>query len=190
MKSSVKIGLLFSLILILIRMIFFLAKIEISEKPIMLLSMLFITSSASIALYISKRKQKNQNNLIDDLKTAMAPAMIFAVIASFFSYFYYNNINKDYISDKLKLEEIRWSDSTNIQGIKSKNKMAYDNLSDEEIKSQQMNTAKTLLSPSFNMSISLLIMSIWSILNGLVLALIFRRVIFKNYFDSPSPKDS
>ena len=68
--------------------------------------------------------------------------------------------------------------------------MAYDNLSDEEIKSQQMNTAKTLLSPSFNMSISLLIMSIWSILNGLVLALIFRRVIFKNYFDSPFPKDS
>ena len=82
--------------------------------------MLFITSSASIALYISKRKQKNQNNLIDDLKTAMAPAMIFAVIASFFFYLYYNNINKDYISDKLKLEEIRWSDSTNIQGIKSR----------------------------------------------------------------------
>ena len=61
--------------------------------------------------------------------------------------------------------------------------MAYDNLSDEEIKSQQMNTAKTLLSPSFNMSISLLIMSVWAILNGLVLSLIFRRVIFKNYFE-------
>jgi len=33
-------------------------------------------------------------------------------------------------------------------------------------------------------------MSIWAILNGLVLGLIFRRVIFKDYFESVSPKES
>ncbi len=190
MKPSIKIGVLFASILIAIRMVLFFTKTEISEKPVMLLSMFFITSSSTIALYLFKRKQKQQNNLMDDLKIAMAPAMIFAVLASIFSFLYYNNIDTHYISNKLKQEEVRWSDSTNIQQIKSKNPMAYDNLSDEEIKSQQMNTAKTLLSPSFNMSISLLIMSVWAILNGLVLSLIFRRVIFKNYFERISPKES
>ena len=68
--------------------------------------------------------------------------------------------------------------------------MAYDNQSNEEIKSQQLNTAKTLLSPSFNMSISLLIMSIWSMINGLFVALIFRRVIFRHHTESLLPKES
>ena len=120
----------------------------------------------------------------------MAPAMIFTVLVSGFSYVYYNNINTEYIANKLKEEELRWDNPDNIKELKLKNPIAYDNLSNEEIKSQQLNTAKTLLSPSFNMSISLLIMSIWSILNGLVLGLIFRRVIFKDYFESVSPKDS
>ena len=134
MKPSIKIGVLFASILIAIRMVLFFTKTEISEKPVMLLSMFFITSSSTIALYLFKRKQKQQNNLMDDLKIAMAPAMIFAVLASIFSFLYYNNIDTHYISNKLKQEEVRWSDSTNIQQIKSKNPMAYDNLSDEEIK--------------------------------------------------------
>jgi len=190
MRSSIKIGLFFAFILITIRLVFYFLTIEISEKPIMLLSMFFITASSSIGLYISKRAQRQYNTLIDDLKTAMAPAMIFTVLASGFSYVYYNNINTEYIANKLKEEEIRWDNSDNIKAIKLKNPIAYDNLSNDEIKSQQLNTAKTLLSPSFNMFISLLIMSIWAILNGLVLGLIFRKVIFKDYFESVSPKES
>ncbi len=190
MRTSIKIGLIFSSMLITIRLIFYFLKIEISEKPIMLLSMFFITASSSIGLYLSKRIQTQYNTLIDDLKTAMAPAMIFTVLACGFSYIYYNNIDTAYIANKLKEEEARWDDPNNIKELKLKNPVAYDNLSNDEIKSQQLNTAKTLLSPSFNMSISLLIMSIWSILNGLVLGLIFRRVIFKDYFESVSPKES
>ena len=190
MRSAIKIGLSFASILITVRLVFYFLEIEISEKPVMLLSMFFITSSSSIGLYLSKRLQRQYNTLIDDLKTAMAPAMIFTVLVSGFSYVYYNNINTEYIANKLKEEELRWDNPDNIKELKLKNPIAYDNLSNEEIKSQQLNTAKTLLSPSFNMSISLLIMSIWSILNGLVLGLIFRRVIFKDYFESVTPKDS
>lgn len=164
---------------------------DLSEKPIMLLSMSFITAASSLALYITKRKQREQNNLLDDLKIAMAPAMIFTVLASAFSFIYYNNIDKEYIANKLQEEELRWDNTDNIKELKLKNEMAYDNLSNEEIKSQQMNAAKTLLSPSFNMSISLLIMSVWTIMNGLVLSLIFRIIIFKHHFEtSSSPNES
>ena len=190
MRSAIKIGLSFASILITVRLVFYFLEIEIIEKPVMLLSMFFITSSSSIGLYLSKRLQRQYNTLIDDLKTAMAPAMIFTVLVSGFSYVYYNNINTEYIANKLNEEELRWDNTDNIKELKLKNQIAYDNLSNDEIKSQQLNTAKTLLSPSFNMSISLFIMSIWSILNGLVLGLIFRRVIFKDYFESVSPKDS
>ena len=101
MRSAIKIGLSFASILITVRLVFYFLEIEISEKPVMLLSMFFITSSSSIGLYLSKRLQRQYNTLIDDLKTAMAPAMIFTVLVSGFSYVYYNNINTEYIANKL-----------------------------------------------------------------------------------------
>ena len=120
MKAVIKIGLVFASILIAFRLIIFFTKTEISEKPIMLLSMFFITASSSIALYLSKRYQSEENTLMDDLKIAMAPAMIFTVLVSAFSYLYYNNIDTDYISNKLKNEEVRWDNPDNIKEIKLK----------------------------------------------------------------------
>lgn len=190
MKLSFKIGLGLSLTLILFRIIVFLTDTEMSEKPVMLLSMLFITAGCSASIYLFKRKQKHQNSLMDDLKTGMIPSMIFTVLVGVFSYFYYNNIDTGYIAKKIQEEEVRWSNEANIKQLKQNNPMAYDNKSNEEIKSQQLNTAKTLLSPSFNMSISLLIMSIWSMINGLFVALIFRRVIFRHHSESLLPKES
>ena len=190
MKFSLKLGIGLGLALILFRIIVFLTDIEMSEKPIMLLSMLFITAGCSISIYLFKRKQKHQNTLMDDLKIGLVPSMIFTVLVGVFSYFYYNNIDTEYIAKKIQQEEIRWSNEENIKELKQKNPMAYDNQSNEEIKSQQLNTAKTLLSPSFNMSISLLIMSIWSMINGLFVALIFRRVIFRHHAESLLPKES
>ena len=190
MKPALKIGFIFTGILIAIRLIIYFTKADLNEKPVMLLSMFLITCSASVALYLAKRSQKQQNTLMDDLKVSMAPSMIFTVLVSAFSFLYYNNIHTDYIGDKLKNEEVRWTNSENIKKLKLNNPIAYDNLSDEEIKSQQMNTAKTLLSPSFNMSISLLLMSVWTIMNGIVLSLIFRGVIFRHHFESVPPKES
>jgi hypothetical protein len=190
MKFSFKLGVALALGLILFRIIVFLTDTEMSEKPIMLMSMLLITAGCSTSIYLFKRKQKHQNALIDDLKIGLVPSMIFTVLVGGFSYFYYNNIDTGYIAKKIQEEEVRWSNKENIQELKQKNPMAYDNQSNEEIKSQQVNTAKTLLSPSFNMSISLLIMSIWSMINGLFVALIFRRVIFRDHSEMLPPKES
>jgi len=154
------------------------------------MNMLFVTLAISIALYIKKRKQKEYSNLLDDIKTAMIPGVIYTIVVSVFIYFYYQHIYPEFNTDKISEMEIRMQDKNNINDLRKSNP-EMENKSDEEIKSKVLKSINDYYSAKFTMTISLLGLLVFTTLNSIVLSLIFRRVIFKNHLGAnSSPNES
>jgi len=191
MKIYVKIGLAFAFLWILIKLSCFTFNVLLTElEPFVFMNMLFVTLAISIALYIKKRKQKEYSNLLDDIKTAMIPGVIYTIVVSVFIYFYYQHIYPEFNTDKISEMEIRMQDKNNINDLRKSNP-EMENKSDEEIKSKVLKSINDYYSAKFTMTISLLGLLVFTTLNSIVLSLIFRRVIFKNHLGAnSSPNES
>jgi len=191
MKIYVKIGLAFAFLWILIKLSCFTFNVLLTElEPFVFMNMLFVTLAISIALYIKKRKQKEYSNLLDDIKTAMIPGVIYTIVVSVFIYFYYQHIYPEFNTDKISEMEIRMQDKNNINDLRKSNP-EMENKSDEEIKSKVLKSINDYYSAKFSMTISLLGLLVFTTLNSIVLSLIFRRVIFKNHLGAnSSPNES
>lgn len=191
MKIYVKIGLAFAFLWILIKLSCFTFNVLLTKlEPFVFMNMLFVTIAISVALYIKKRKLKEYSNLLDDIKTAMIPGVIYTVVVSVFIYFYYQNIYPEFNSDKISEMEIRMQDKKNINDLRKSNP-EMENKSDEEIKSKVLTSINDYYSAKFTMTITLLALLVYTTLNSIVLSLIFRRVIFKNHLGAnSSPNES
>jgi len=191
MKIYVKIGLAFAFLWILIKLSCFTFNVLLTKlEPFVFMNMLFVTIAISVALYIKKRKQKEYSNLLDDIKTAMIPGVIYTVVVSVFIYFYYQNIYPEFNTDKISEMEIRMQDKKNIDDLRKSNP-EMENKSDEEIKGKVLKSINDYYSAKFTMTITLLALLVYTTLNSIVLSLIFRRVIFRHHSGaSSSPNES
>ncbi|MDC0302437.1 DUF4199 domain-containing protein [Crocinitomicaceae bacterium] len=193
MRSIVKTGLYNSVIFAVIILLFLNpSRNNYSSADNIKLSILFtmflITLGATISLYREKRKQKNQNSLKDDFKTALIPSMILCLLSSLFIYTYFEYVNPSIISDRLSQEETTLDSEANFKKFKSIEGNEFK--TKEEFKKQGMENAK--IGNAFSMSVFwLALSSFWSFINGIFLCVIFRRVIFRHHLETSSPpKDS
>ena len=191
MKIYVKIGLAFAFLWILIKLSCFTFNVLLTKlEPFVFMNMLFVTIAISVALYIKKRKQKEYSNLLDDIKTAMIPGVIYTVVVSVFIYFYYQNIYPEFNTNKISEMEIRLQDKKNIVDLRKSNP-EMENKSDEEIKSRVLKSVNDYYSAKFTMTITLLGLLVYTTLNSILLSIIFRRVIFRHHLGAnSSPNES
>ena len=152
--------------------------------------MLFVTLAVSAVLYIKKRKQREDSNYLDDIKTSMIPGVIYTVVVSVFIYFYYQHIYPEFNTNKISEIEIRMQDKKNIADLRKSNP-EMENKSDEEIKSKVLKSVNDYYSAKFTMTITLLGLLVYTTLNSILLSLIFRRVIFRHHLGAnSSPNES
>ena len=80
---------------------------------------------------------------------------------------------------KIQEIELRLSNPKTIKEIQTTNP-AMENKNPVEIKREVLASTKSMYSAKFTMIITLLALMVYSTLNSMVIAIIFRRVVFRN----------
>lgn len=189
MRTSVRIGIGFALVWIILKLTAFNFRIFLNDlRPFIFANMLFVTTAISLTLYL-KNKSLKDTNLMDDVKSGMISGVLYTVIVSGFIYFYYQSIYPEFNSSKISAMELRLEDEEQIQEFRKTNPDMENNTS-EEIRNKVLTSLSQYYSSQFAMTVSLLGMLIYATLNSLVLSLVFRKLFFKNHSDNSAPKVS
>jgi hypothetical protein len=98
---------------------------------------------------------------------------------SFFLFFYYKNIDPSFNAQKLAQIESQMDSAAEIAQIRKSNS-ALENKTDQEIKSLAKQNMSMMYNPQFTLSVSLLALLVYSTLNSLLIAVIYRKVVFKS----------
>lgn len=183
MKIAVKIGILFALLWIIVKLAFFYtSEIGYDIRPLVLINMLLLTLAISIGLYLEKRKRKEASNMLLDIKDGLSAGLPYTIVVSVFLYFYYSSIDPEYnrhqideaytaiynkVEDPVQLEEIR------------KENPEFEVLSKEEILTKAKDNLKQNFNAQFTMTVSMLALLLFSTINSIFIAIIYRRLLFR-----------
>jgi hypothetical protein len=140
--------------------------------------MFLLTAAIAFSLYQVKRKEV-ESNLLNDIKNGMLAGVPYTLIVSVFLYFYYEKIYPEFNDKKIQEIELRLKDQKVIKEIQTSNP-AMENKNPEEIKRDVMANTRSMYSAKFTMIITLLALMVYSTLNSMVIAIIYRRVVFRN----------
>jgi|688.fasta_scaffold613344_2 hypothetical protein len=185
MKTGLLIGTFASLLWFCTKLAFFGAGLSTdSVNGFVFLNMFLATFAVAFGLYLIKKKGL-ESNILMDIKNAMVPGVSYAVLTSIFIFLYYGKIDKSYNERQLSNEYAKidrfLSDSDSIKKIKMDNPqyMAY---SKEQLFSEIKKSPEMFFSAEFTMTISLLALMVYVTLNSVLIAVIYRRFIFRNNF--------
>jgi len=158
-----------------------------NPKTFVFLNMFLLTSAVSIGLYIVKRNQKMESNLLLDIKTGMTAAMPHTVLVSCFLFIFYSYIHPEYNQHQLEQTRHSLMDKKVLKELRSSNP-SLENKTDEELIKEGINQTKQWTSPKFTMVISLLALLMYSTFNSIIITLIYRGIVFRstsNYQKQP-----
>ena len=147
-------------------------------QPFVLLNMAFLTAGIAFFLYHKKRTE-TESNILTDIKNGLSVGLPYTLLVSFFLFFYYKNIDPSFNAQKLAQIESQMDSAAEIAQIRKSNS-ALENKTDQEIRSLAKQNMSMMYNPQFTLSVSLLALLVYSTLNSLLIAVIYRKVIFKN----------
>ena len=130
------------------------------------------------SLYFLKRKEVNQANFLQDMKKGIGTGMIYTLIVSGFIYLFYAKIHPEYNQYQVDQARELLENPKNIEKIRSKN-TELANKSDQEIIKMSLQQAKMIASASFTFIIALLGMTLYTLFNSILIAIIYRRLLFR-----------
>lgn len=179
MKLPIKIGIGAALLWIVLKMLGLAIKFSVDDiKFFVFINMFLLTAAIAFSLYQVKRKEL-ESNLLNDIKNGMLAGVPYTLIVSVFLYFYYEKIYPEFNDKKIQEIELRMNNPKVIKEIQTSNP-AMENKNPQEIKREVMANTRSMYSAKFTMIISLLALMVYSTLNSMVIAIIYRRVVFRN----------
>lgn len=179
MKNGWLYALLFSIGWIAIKMIAFALEWHLDDIQIfVLLNMAFLTAAIALFMYRQKR-QETESNILTDIKTGLSVGLPYTLMVSFFLFFYYRDIYPEFNQHKLAAYAQRMDSAKEIAAIRKANS-ALENKTDKEIVQMARKNTAMMYNPQFTLSISLLALLVYSTLNSLLIAVIYRKVIFRD----------
>jgi hypothetical protein len=98
---------------------------------------------------------------------------------SFFLFFYYRDIYPEFNEHKRAAYERKMDSPEEIAAIRKGNS-ALENKSDAEIVAMARQNTAMMYDPQFTLSVSLLALLVYGTLNSLLIAVIYRRVVFRD----------
>lgn len=178
MKSGWFYALCFSALWIALKMLAFALNWQLEQIQVfVLLNMALLTAAIALFLYSTKRTE-TESNLLNDIKNGLKVGLPYTLIVSFFLFFYYRDIYPEFNEHKRAAFEQKINSPQKIAVIRKGNS-ALENKSDEEIKKLARQNTAMMYNPQFTLSISLLALLVYSTLNSLMIAVIYRKVVFR-----------
>ena len=184
MKITVKTGFICALTWIIIKMAYHLIWPEATSlTPMILSNMFFLMCSVSLGLYLHKKQEGfSQGNALSDIKAGMSSGVPYAVIVALFLFFYYNNINPQFVENikKPMIEQLdkELSTEASIKRLKNQNP-ELETKTREEIYQMGLENINFKASPKFTSILSVLGMIIMSTLYSIFIMVVYRKVLVK-----------
>jgi hypothetical protein len=157
-----------------------------SNTSFFVLSNMFVLLSAiSIGLYLQKRKNEEDDNMLTDVKNGMTIGVIYALVISVFLFYYYDKIDPDYNNKMIAEREMKFQlivdDPVKLKELKASNK-DLEVMTKDEIMEEFKKTPQMLFSGTFMMTYGMLSMLMLTTLYSIVISIIYRRVLFRDYY--------
>jgi hypothetical protein len=191
MRPALKSALFFAITWSLIKMGFF--YLDLFQDDIFipgLINNLFLLAAISIGLYYEKKREGfGQGTALSDIKHSMIAGAPYALLVAIFMYFYYTDINPDYvetrISDRMDLvynamERESYVDSLKIQSPE------FKVLTNEEIYSEIRVSTVSAYSPKALLTFSLLGLMILGFTYSIFITVIFRKILLRDFYSNSS----
>lgn len=147
-------------------------------QPFVLLNMALLTAAISVFMYRKKRTESGESNILTDIKAGLTVGLPYTLIVSFFLFFYYRDIYPEFNLRKRAAYERKMDSPQEIAAIRKGN-TALENKTDAEIVQMARKNTAMMYDPQFTLSVSLLALLVYSTLNSLLIAVIYRRVVFR-----------
>lgn len=184
MKITVKTAVVCSILWIIVKVAYHLIWPETTElSPLIFSNMFLLISSISFGLYLHKKQEGfSQGNALSDIKAAMASGVPYALVVSLFMFFYYNNINTQFITNIKKpfIAELKsdLKDEKTIEKLKRLNP-ELETKNKDEIYQQGIDNINAQTNPKATAIISLLGMIVLSTLYSILITIVYRKVLVK-----------
>lgn len=191
MRPALKSALFFALTWSLIKMGFF--YLGIFQEDIFipgLINNLFLLAAISVGLYFEKKREGfGEGTALSDIKHSMIAGAPYAVLVAIFMYFFYTDINPDYvetrITDRMDLvfnamEREDYVDSLKLQSPE------FKVLTKEEIYSKIRLSTISAYSPKALLTFSLLGLMILGLTYSIFITVIFRKILLRDFYSNSS----
>ena len=183
MKVTVKTGLIFALVWIVFKMLFFLTgTLQEQIVPSVMLNILCILLAISIGLYKQKRREVEHTSALHDIKNAMSAGVPYALIVSCFLYFYYSNIDPEFnehqIADAEMGIEKMLDDSAQFEAIKI-TRPEFEVMGKEEIFKELIKGPRAFYKASTTMTVSILALLLLATINSILVTIVYRKIVFR-----------
>ena len=184
MKTSVKAGVLFALIWIIIVLIAFLAGKSIDFFLISeLLSLLFLLGAIFAGLFLSKKESGYKKvNALEDFKIAMQSGIMYTIIITGFVYVYHNKIDpsikESFTKQRIEMLHEQFPDEASFIELQSKTDTWEDKSYDDFIENQE-DQANSFIGPFFTSIFHLMVLFMFSLFFSFFVMIILRKVILR-----------
>jgi hypothetical protein len=180
MKKGWLYGLVFGSFWIAFKMLAFLFAYQLDQIQLfVLLNMAMLTAAIALFMYRKKRFGGPESNMLTDIKAGLSVGLPYTLVVSFFLFFYYQDIYPEFNEKKRAAYEQRMDSPKEIATIRNSNS-ALENKSDSEIVAMARKNTAMMYDPQFTLSVSLLALLVYSTLNSLLIAVIYRKVVFRD----------
>ncbi|MFM7386773.1 MAG: DUF4199 domain-containing protein [Bacteroidota bacterium] len=149
-----------------------------STGPYVLANMFLLTVTIAVGLFLLKRQEINPGNFLMDIKKGVSCGMIYTLIVSAFIFLFYAKIHPGYNDYQLQKSVEMLDKSGSMEKIRAKNP-ELNSKSDKEIRGMLQQQDQLIYSANFTFVISLLGLTMYSIFNSIFIALIYRKLLFR-----------
>lgn len=188
MRPSLKSALFFATSWIIIKLLLF--QLNVLQDDIFwtgLINNFFLLAAIAVGLYFEKKREGfAQGSALSDIKNAMIAGAPYALIVSVFMFFYYNDINPEFIENREKermdivyqaMERESYVDSLRQQN------QDFNMLTKEEIYANIKEETASALSPKSLLTLSLLGLIVLGFTYSIFVMIIFRKVLLREHYN-------
>ena len=183
MKVTIKTGIFFALIWMIIKMIFFFTEaFPYNVVPAVMVNIFCLLKAITIGLYKQKLQDTEVGNALRDIKNAMSAGVPYAVLVSIFIFFYYAQIDPGFNEHQIAEAEVgiqkMIDNPIDFAKVKKSNE-AFEVMTKDEIYSQLIQGPRGFYSPLSTMTVSMLAMLLLTTMNSIFITIVFRKVVFR-----------
>jgi hypothetical protein len=183
MRITFKIGAFVAVAWMLVKMIFHVLGFTEYIQPMVFINMFFLLVAVAVGLYLHKKQEGfTQGNALSDIKASMQAGIPYAALVSLFIYFYYNNINPDFVKHRVAEAEMTIQNALNdpkqFEQIRAEQE-AFEVMTKEAIQAELVKGPRSFYSAGATAIIGLLGLTLLATLYSIFVTVIFRKVVLR-----------
>ncbi|MBB77615.1 MAG: hypothetical protein CL844_01275 [Crocinitomicaceae bacterium] len=183
MRITIKTGIVFALLWIIIKIIFFYTgAFKYNVVPSVFINILCLLLAITVGLYKKKLKDTESGNTLRDIKNGMSAGITYSMIVSLFIFFYYSKIDPEFNKHQISKLEVSvktiLDNPQKFEELKNSNE-ALEVMTKEDIYNKKLEAGRGFYNPMSTMTISMLAMLLLTTMNSILISLVLRKIIFR-----------